>query len=172
MDSAAFEKGTEYEDLSATAFRDVVVALAQYEWIEAVPASYNAETGERRRTRVRPTRVMFDWLVKHDLVLPYHSHGQRTSVRHSKEGLLFVSISDGEGNKSSVTLDRPLAADQAVSKPLYEALSKQRLKCSFRDYRQYEDLYRFNHGQPRHRLTRIYTLRRVFTEEGGRAGRL
>ena len=172
LDSSAFGKGAEYETLSATAFRDVVVALAQFGWIDFVPAHFNPETSERKRTRVRPTKPMFDWLVQEDLVFPYHPHRQKTPRTSSKEGLLFVSVADGEGARASIPLDRPLSKDEEVLEPLNDALRKQRLKCSYRDYSQYETLYDYAHGRPGYSLTGNKTLRRVFAGEDGRAGRL
>jgi len=46
------------------------------------------------------------------------------------------------------------------------------LKCSYRDYSQYETLYDYARGRPRFSLTGNKTLRRVFAGEDGRAGRL
>lgn len=178
LDTSAFGKGAEYEALGATAFRDVVVALAMYEWIDVVPAHYNAKTDERRRTRVRPKRVMFDWLVQQGLVFPYHPHGPKTSKRSSKEGFLFVSVDegddgdDGDDGRISIPLDRPLSEEEAILPALNDAMSKQRLQCSLRDYRQYENMYDFKSGKPRFNLAGSKRLRRVFTEEDGRAGRL
>lgn len=172
LDSSAFGKGAEYEAMSATALRNVVVALSQYDWIDVVPAHYNAKTGERRRTRVRPKRVMFDWLVQQGLVFPYHPHGPKTSKKNSKEGLLFVSVDDEDRGRTSIPLDRPLSEEEAILPALNDALSKQRLACSFRDYQQYEKMYDFKLGKPLCRLSGNKTLRRVFAGEDGCAGRL
>lgn len=172
LDTQAFRKGAAYESLSATAIRDIIVALARYDWIDVVPAYYNVNTGKRLRTRVRPKRSMLDWLVQQKLVFPYHPRGQQTPKRGPENSLLFVSVDNGEGNRGLEPLDRSLSPEEAVLRPLNKALSEQRLKCSFRDYQQYVDLYDFKRGRPRYRLTGNKTLRRVFTEEDGRGGRL
>lgn len=171
LDSGAFGKGAEYEVLSATAFRDVVVALAHLMWIDVVPAHFIHEKDERRRTRIRPERMMFDWLVRQNLVFPYHPHGSKIG-RNPEESLLSISVKNGEDGKTSIPLERSLSEDEAVLIPLNKALRNQRLKCPLRDYRQYENIYDFDLGKPRHNLAGKKTLKRVFSGEDGRAGRL
>ena len=172
LDSGAFAKGEKYEHLSATAFRNVVVALTQIGWIDVVPVHYNHETGERKRTRIRPRQVMLDGLVKMDLVFPYHPEGPKLSNRKPDAPLLFVSHDLGDGEKKQIPLSRALSEDEAVLVDLNEALHAQKLCCPLRDYRQYENMYDFGNGRPRHTLNGSKTLRRVFSEEDGRAGRL
>jgi hypothetical protein len=113
LNSSAFGKGAEYEALSATAVRDVVVALAQYDWIDVVPAHYNTKTGERRRTRFRPKQVMFDWLFQQGLVFPYHPHGPKT-----RKGMLKSDCCS-----SLLTMEKPQFHSIAPSlrkKPYYQ----------------------------------------------------
>ena len=173
LDSAAFSKGKEYEALSATAIRDVVVALAKYDWIDVVPSHYNSETGVRRRTRVRPKRVMFDWMVKQGLVFPYHPRGPKHTKLQQDDTLLFVSKGQGqEGVKVRVPLTRALSSDEEVLVDLNDALHEQRLSCPMRDYRQYEQFYDYDGGRPRHTLKGRKAVKRVFSGKDGRAGRL
>lgn len=172
LDRNAFGKGREFSSLSYDRFKDLVLALTQMEWLEMVPAHYNPETGERKRTRVRPAGPLLDWMVQKGVVFPYHPQGPYKANSLPEADLLWISCRRPDGKKEKQRLTRPLREEEQVLPALNKALMKQRLACPLANYRQYEALYNFSEGRPRSPLGGQKSLYRIFSEEDGRAGRL
>ncbi|CUH99724.1 hypothetical protein [Leisingera aquaemixtae] len=172
LDRGAFGKGQVYDDLSHSAFRGLVLALVQVGWLQMVPAHYDASSGRRSRTRVRPTTPFLDWMVLHGLVFPYHPKGIQKAKAQAEGELLQVSRRRADGRKVKQILARPLNTDEQILPDLNKALMKQRLSCPMTSYSQYEALCDFKEGRPRFLLGGQKNVYRVFSEEDGRAGRL
>ncbi|MBQ4827531.1 hypothetical protein J4729_23815 [Leisingera sp. HS039] len=172
LDRGAFGKGQEYADLTHAAFKGLVLALVQVGWLQMVPAHYDAGTGRRSRTRVRPTAPFLDWMVQQGLVFPYHPKGVRKAKALAEADLLWVSRPGPDGVKEKLPLSRLLEGAEQILTDLNTALMKQRLSCPITSYSQYESLYNFNEGRPRFLLGGQKSVYRVFSEEDGRAGRL
>ena len=172
MDRGGFNKGQEHADLSHTAFKGAVMALVHLGWLEMVPAHYNAQTGNRSRTRVKPTDPFLDWMVQQGLVFPYHPRGVRRAKALAEADLLWISRRGLDGVKEKLPLARPLDGEEQILPELNLALMRQRLACPLTSYGQYEALYNFKEGMPRLLLGGQKSVYRVFSEEDGRAGRL
>lgn len=172
MDRGVFGKGQEYAHLSHTAFTGGVLALVQFGWLEMVPAHYDAETGKRSRTRVRPTTPFLDWMVQHGLVFAYHPTGVKKAKALADAELLQVSRRGQDGTKQKRPLARSLEGEERILPELNLALMKQRLACPLTSYSQYAAAYDFRSGKPRFSLEGQKNVYRVFSEEDGRAGRL
>lgn len=191
MDRGVFNKGQEFAHLNYAAFKGFVFALVQFGWLDMVPARYDAKTGTRNRTCVRPTAPFFDWMVQQGLVFQYHPRGVKKARALAEGDLLQVSRrkpSDRkkqsqsrspkatrrklEVTKEKQALPRPLEGEEKILPDLNAALMKQNLACPITSYRQYEALYDFAEGKPRFLLGGQKSVYRVFSEEDGRAGRL
>lgn len=191
MDRGVFNKGQEFAHLNYAAFKGFVFALVQFGWLDMVPARYDAKTGTRNRTCVRPTAPFFDWMVQQGLVFQYHPRGVKKARALADADLLQVSRRKPadrknqsqtrspkatrrklEVTKEKQALARPLEGEEKILPDLNAALMKQNLACPITSYRQYEALYDFAEGKPRFLLGGQKSVYRVFSEEDGRAGRL
>lgn len=172
LDRAAFSTGQKHCDLSHSAFKGLVLALVQVGWLQMVPAHYDASTGRRSRTRVRPANPLLDWMVRQGLVFPYHPRGVQKAKALADGELLQVSNRGSDDKTVKQILARPLNADEQILPVLNKALMRQRLSCRIASYRQYQALYDFKEGRPRFLLGGQKSVYRVFSEEDGRAGRL
>ncbi|WP_435659913.1 hypothetical protein [Leisingera caerulea] len=172
LDRGAFGKGQEHAELSHSAFKGLVLALVQLGWLQMVPAHYDASTGRRSRTRVKPTTSFLDWMVKQGLVFLYHPKGVKKAKALAEADLLWISRTGSDGVKEKLPLSRLLEGAEQTLTDLNMALMKQRLYCPITSYSQYETLYNFDEGRPRFLLGGQKSVYRVFSEKDGRADRL
>jgi len=177
-----FVEGANYGHISYAAFIKLVDALEAYDpegtggsWLEVKPAYHNRKTGKGRRTRIKASPVFCDWMVKHDLIFPWHPQG--STAHHSQckatKALLWVSSQDNaEETTKAKPLNRQLLDDERVLPSLNITLNKQQVKCRLDTYADYEKLYDFRQGRPKHSLGGNRMLFRQFSLKDGRGGRL
>ncbi|WP_374015573.1 hypothetical protein [Phaeobacter sp. A36a-5a] len=168
LDKAQFAKGKALEEISHTAFRNLVIWLAYRGWLEFVPMWVgDADNDIRLRTRIRPLGIFKDWMLSCGLIFHGHPTGLGRAKAIPDDQLLRLR----HGNQVTV-IHRPLDFDEAVLPALNKLLRRQRLQVTFPDYRAYESSFDFTTGRRRYQTGGSKDLYRVFSEEDGRAGRL
>lgn len=178
----SFRRDGDYGDLSRTAFLTLMDALGDYRadkgqepWLFQVAGYKDHETGKGRRTRVSASRPFLDWMTRRELIFPWHPRGASADKHKSKatQSLLWVSKRDEhEPEIDAVPLGRSLKGDETVLVTLNDALQAQRINFQFDNYAEYEQLFDYRMGRPKHVLGGNRRLVRQFSEEDGRAGRL
>jgi hypothetical protein len=175
--------------LHSPSIRKYILGLIQYGWLDVVPSHFDARTGNRYMTRIRPTETFFDWMLQNGLIFAWHPYGEGHSLSKNKAikkpskaltSLLWLSKKDHDDNMDkktreripAVLLTRDLIGDENILPKLNEMLNKQKVECSLTFYAEYVDLYDYNKGRPKNNLGGHKDLYRQFSQKDGRGGRL
>lgn len=168
----------------SSSIKKFVLALIQYGWLEAVPSHFDAGSGERYRTRVKPTKNFLDWMLEKKLIFAWHGQDVKPGRNANKikpkasTSVLWISKKDcpekqdKEGTQIPADpLYRDLIEDEIILPVLNNKLGKQKVECPLGSYSEYEKLYDYKKGIPKNPF-RGQQLYRQFVLEDNRAGRL